>query len=1826
MYTVLVTESVSVSDALVAGQLYGVSVAESVSVSDALAAARRLPVDVADTVSVLDAVAGRLTAVVTPVDTVGVTDGLGASARLVGAVSDTVSVLDALTPALRVPVTVSDALTVNDAVGGQVTARPTLNETVGVSDSLLVSQGSLVSVSVTDTVGVSDAVSVVQYHSLGVLDLVRVADEVSAGIRTEQVVTDTVVVADTLGGSAIAVPLGNGRGVSVLFSREVPWEAAVDPVHYLFEGDGYPLTPLSVTIDTLPVDAGSAAVILGPYEVDLADHHPPTPLVGRYLTLASDLNPITVRVVSMAGSVARVDRPLFPDPGPLGWSVRSGAIGAVVTTPKMTLGASYTLTAFGPPIAFTGSAPRPRLLTAEYLSAQGALLLTFTDDMRGDPALTDPREYAVTGPTSVEIRRVVFLADNQVRVETSGMGFGTYTVTVNATGTPKDLAGNPMDPVFNQVIFGGDTPEDVRSIFVDKGPIARPPLTLLQGTGVTILGPNEVRLTGAGLGPTLVGRELVLVGTTRNDGAFPILALTGVNTCRVLASFSTPDVGAAGAAWVVQDARQGQIADDPAHVVVRINGVPTPVEAVVGLLGQIVLPAAPAPTDDVQVDYSWICNPQVECTRLNSEEFRFNSLAQVFPGGPTHTYPYQNTLLVPEDNPPSAVIQEGSGALVTAPNTVTLPAANVLANFVGLTLFLGGVNAGVGFRVTARLSATSVQVSPNPLVDINPSSWTLVDDQNVLLGRGPQPLLRGLKYRAFERAYTAVLNDPTTLVFNTPQHTIAYAPLQRPLDQSFVSYDPLTLPENDPVSPWTREGTGTALLLGAQLVVTDTTTGPFPGGEPLYWTRPLDTSFPQVFAMTWSMFGGPVPTYQGVWSGIAVGFSGPERALVVGYLDDGGIKKLGILKAGAGNDPSDLTAWTGGLDVDSNPTLAPAIFDWTLEHAYRVNRTVDGWIRVYLDGEVVESLRVLESDLPFLEELNDPFRQIQGAFFGSLSREAQSTSTWSFVRYGVFPTNPTQIAPTVYTSYEGTTFPEVSVPPWTPVGYHGTETLLPSDMLLVDSTSATTAATEQQVGLVGGDFRAFVHLEPLLSVAADVALDVGVQLRSHTHGPTPNGLMAAIDDGQYLVQLSLVASEAAPKFSYGGRSLPTESTPVAWSSLGSAGVAMVGRTLRITDDTIADGRVYYINETALPGDADRVMDPNTNFVVEARMKVLSATADPAGFAGVTVDAYDSQRALGFFLEEIAGVRYVTFQSEGVPIVAGRFAFDWLDGQAHTYRMTKTALANTVSLLVDNTMLGVLDYTDFATPPFSPVSTIAFGSATVASQSALSQVDWSYANVWRVVPGTKRYAGLWNGGATGTLRDFHLPALQRGSATVAGNVLTDPLGDFVARGVTSGDRLVIDTGPNAGVYFIAGATPTFLVVVGVFPSTPSQVDYRIPREVDWTAPHRYRMVRAPDGAVSLFLDAETAPLVRADYSPLSLPPSSAGVPRQLSGGLPSIVWGAVDPTNLSQSAWDFVRYGITSSPVESRIVPPHHVFNQRNTIASAEHLFTDVPHPHTDFWSSSDGIPPQGVPDFLRDPSVLAYTLLNQGTPLVPSTQTAEVRGITATDVFVSSLNNIEDVLNNDGDFTLNDGTIKTSLVYPPDVLYSNLEVIETVSGVPDLLTPFCDDCPGPTFRGVQYQNEVCLTYTAVALPEDTLSPTPWERVSDVPANVSATVFSGVLTYSTTGLTRTVYRNNTPLPDSPGLITEVTFRMKVAQDATFGLGDSQVRLGFSATPNMTVALAFITAPLGDRYVLVTDLNNGNVLGGIPFDWYDGAMHTYRLVRNPGMGTLQVFVDS
>lgn len=1791
--------------------------------------------------------------------------------------SEAVLLSEALSPTRDLGVQVSATVTHTEAVTATPGARPSGQDTLTLTEGLTISNGS----ELLEALSLSEALAFQQSDFAPVSEALTQTADVAAGVGAVEQIAEQVSLFESVQASGFVIVSLDGYTIQAQFPVELRLDGVLDPANYeLIPLDGgvpisitgvqpnFRVKTPSVTANAIPTtgqlfDSGIQSDLL---ESATTEFDPSS--FGDYLDVTSPSglnNSSNLRIEQVVdGTHVEVDRPLLVNSSlqdPLTLVHKSAVIGVTLATSKSTRGKSYLFVVkglrekqagalFTTSTVFTAVSEKPQLKSVLF-QPDGSVVVTFDQAMRHDSFLTSPDEYTITGATTVVVERVLSAAEDQVVLNTSGMGDGGYTLSVNALGTPHDLAGNPIDPFFNQAVFTGASPLLQRSIFTDKGPIAKPPLSLQAGVNVTIqtytspifgtgtpFTSTHVRLTGGAFVANHVGLYITISGTQLNDGTYRIAGLVGAgptNTLNLQAIFRLPDAnnGLNSTSWLLFDPRNGQIADDPSDVVVKVNGLPTPATSVVGLLGQVILPSVPDPTDTVTVDYAWVCNPVVDFRRLNSREFTLNNWdydVGHFPNPSQHTYRYRNTLV----------------------ETDSYGGANILATL-------------------------------------------------------DQPLLRSVHYRAYERAYSALLNDPALLLLNTPFHRIAYPPLERIVTGDSVSYSPFTLPESDPTAPWDRKGSGIASVALEQLTVTDNTTGPFPSGNPLFWFRSTDLSFPHVFAATWRMVVTEVVSKEGIWTGVSVGWSNGQRAIVLGYLDDGVSKKVGFLKRGSGNNPGATASWIGGLDVLNSPTHAPVAFDWSIVHSYRFFRSEDGVVKLYVDGGVMPLLQASESELIFLEELDDPFTKLEGAFFGSLSLPAESTSVWDFMRYVVLPVNPEQNAPSIFVNYEANDIPEDSPPLWTPVGYHGVETIIGGNTLLVDSFSATDQATEALVGLVDGDFRGYTRIEPLLAKSSDVALDVKMQVLSYTHGISPNGAMVAIDDGDRLVQLSFLSSVAQPKASYGGRSFPTDSTPAAWSVLGSGATAtMVGRTLNITDTSNSDGLVYFMEDLVAVDSSNRIVSSAIDYVMEFRVRVNSYTASPDSFAGASGDVFDGLRDVGLALSDEAGIKKIGFHSDGAFIQ--KYAFGWGDGNFHTYRVVKssspgTAIFNgfngiaggttfqdlstdffvdgvlpgdelvissggstgvypitginspttlqlsvfvpipgsnvvyqvqrnrnhTVALFADAVFVGSLDYNQFAAPAPGAPATMTFGSSTPATAQSVSDVDWVYFNVFRRPDeSVQKFVGIWKGTDPNSFAGYYLPLKEDGIAFVgvSGTMVTDSAADFLTAGVQVGDPLIVDDGPNKGDYTVTGvASSTQLLITPAFPLAPTQVRYRIPSQVDFTALHAYRLVKDPGGAVALFLDSVTDPIIRVAYSETTLPPSSAGLPSAVQNGFPSISFGAFDPTNLSQTNWDYVRYGITRSITELRIVPPHQVLNQRNVMSSPEHLTGTVAHNHTQYSSASTGVP-YPWESYVNNPLTGAFTKLNDGTPIVPLTQTYEVRRPTPVFVPVASLNNPADVLNSPGSFTLNNGTIKVTLLVPNDVLYNSLEIVEQATGEEDLLAPIFDQCQPYSLGSLYFQKETCLVYDGTVLPEnDSTPPTPWTLVSEVPGNVSTTTAAGVLTYSVNGGGgQTVYRNNTPLPDSIGLDTEVSFRVKLLNDSTSGMGDTGVRFGFSAF-GLTAALAFITTPLGDRQVHVLDLLANVTLGSIPFDFLDGNFHTYRLVKNVEAGAIDFLIE-
>jgi hypothetical protein len=650
-------------------------------------------------------------------DSVPESESLGTLVAFEVAASDTVGVSDAIHLVVAGSEHLTDLVTVSDAVGVLLQRRVALTTDILVFDSV---GGTYVyHVPLTSDVPVSDAVSFATRDIQNVFDAVSVSDALGVGSVLTLPLADQVQILESLSVGSTGI-VANNTTLTVFFSIEARIDYTPNLQNYFltatapaFSVDLLGQAPILTVLGSganasvftqVDVEAGDSSTIYV-VEIPTVDF---TISAAKYVFLNSPTNYVSyLRIVRvLSPTMVQVDKPILPDPlnGSVLWQLTTGVQGLTFETTKFTNGGTYTflvtglLSIPGAPFDFSSfcvaTAPQPRVISAESLD-DGQILVTFDSSMLVDQDLANPAEYQLLGPGSPYVESVATVNSTQVVLFTRNIQGGSYSLVVG-THTPHDSAGNPIDPFFDTVAFTTSPPINSRSIFTDYGPISRPPLTIETGVGVTFVDFQTVTLVGAVFPANYAGFQLKLSGTALNNGSYIILVVKTQNTVKVIASFNLPDSGGPVATWAVVNPRDGEIADDPAHVSVTINGTPVIPEEVIGLLGQIVLPSVPAHDQNVLVNYSWVLNPTVEIRRLNSKEFRLNDWNRdlgYLPGG-SH-YRYNNVLPVDTNFTSPPPIQQGNKASIITSSQVFLADGNALVDYAGLNLVLtAGINAG----------------------------------------------------------------------------------------------------------------------------------------------------------------------------------------------------------------------------------------------------------------------------------------------------------------------------------------------------------------------------------------------------------------------------------------------------------------------------------------------------------------------------------------------------------------------------------------------------------------------------------------------------------------------------------------------------------------------------------------------------------------------------------------------------------------------------------------------------------------------------------------------------------------------------------------------------------------------------------------------------------------------------------------------------------------------------------------------------------------------------------------------------------------------------
>jgi hypothetical protein len=450
-YVVGVSDTVTISDSLTARYHAVTSESDTVTVSDSLTARYHAVTSESDTLSIFET---TLTIVhaehVQAIESVSLFDAVSEHQQLGVSVSDTVTVADAVTLGRAFTQGVSDTVTISDSTQNQQGFHVGTPDSVTVSDS--VSSQHATSAGVSDSATISDAVSVGKGVLVHVTDSLIASDSLGAQQGHNVQVTQTVTIMENLqaGSAGTAVTINFGTGLRI--------DRLLDPTNYSFEpmGTAFPFTILGIRPVATAITSGNGATVVNTggfssFTLHFSDGTFTGANLNEYLSLSSTVNDISyLRIVQILNpNQVLVDKPLIsidPQNGSIPWALSSAPTSVVVITTKQTNIQTYNVQmaglqmASGAPFSFAGSfvasALQPRLQTVTALD-DGQILITYSEPMLDDEFLTSPAEYAITGPTPVNISSVRTVTSNQIVLQTVGMGSGSYNLTVNATPSTR---------------------------------------------------------------------------------------------------------------------------------------------------------------------------------------------------------------------------------------------------------------------------------------------------------------------------------------------------------------------------------------------------------------------------------------------------------------------------------------------------------------------------------------------------------------------------------------------------------------------------------------------------------------------------------------------------------------------------------------------------------------------------------------------------------------------------------------------------------------------------------------------------------------------------------------------------------------------------------------------------------------------------------------------------------------------------------------------------------------------------------------------------------------------------------------------------------------------------------------------------------------------------------------------------------------------------------------------------------------------------------------------------------------------------------------------
>lgn len=976
-------------------------------------------------------------------------------------------------------------------------------------------------------------------------------------------------------------------------------------------------------------------------------------------------------------------------------------------------------------------------------------------------------------------------------------------------------------------------------------------------------------------------------------------------------------------------------------VEVRVNGTPVEVASVNPYLGVIVtvipIPLTPPGTTDVEVDYIWFPSPVMEMAGLNVLGVVLNKY-DLNPG---------NNIVFSPGQFPGGGSKEGENfpfGLVLGPKTSREP-EYISHRFLGFEKpYTAALNSPTTLLLNRSNHTVALPDREQPGVgesityqgNVDP---TLADPVWELLG------LNSTDITADELSVTGVLPvvDESTGSFSIGQPTVYSREIDVSNPNTIIVVPRFVVDLENEDNPVVPDGVFTGVGFGAHndqylyfvgaLLINDVQhlgmlTEISRPEEVESWSIASAADIRIETPTTFTMQQSALPTFVREET---IGDLLPRFQIIVGT--QAGVYEIVQI---VDNTDDTATVTISGVFPEDPQFFGNANFtlyfeqkwdgdgDLTRPQTYRLvvvndNKTIkEGFAQLFIGGSLTGLVLTMSGGVPAPSKPADsvllfPTSNRGQVFWGSLSRKAMSTSLWDFFRYGTEPASTTFHFRGIVVAAEMTVLPEDDANNiwFVSQGFGYSEIDSTVDALLLKSTSADNMPGVGGVDLTFG----YGRIEAFLDRTQVLDLDTTYRVESGTRGSGDAHIL--VRDTEREVRLAtLLYEETAtdrfivddiPSVSLSGLLLPEQQVTTdedGWTKTGSLTlVAVQGQVLQY-QQAAGESISYSANFS------DYFTDPlpSKGRLLEMRLKVESlTTTDGLGNTGLfwQMDADDTgiARGVGVFLRTPVGgdpARVVLFDVDTATDVT-TFDFDWQDQAEHTYRTIIDPDLDTVTMVLDDTVVGtVAFFANFTLSGTSDQINFGFANALTTSFSELCSFSAS-----GTPPSTyKRTLGVWLGGDFSDIDNWEIPR-------------TDAL-----------------TVPNSD--------PTAVV-----------------EEMDWRVDIEVRIHRDPQWGVTILRpDLAPPPFFTGDFATQITEPSAGWINVEyqflplLSDALlqdtlitelqsetePQIgfvAFGALDPASVTQQRWQEVRYRIYEYPTEDFIAPHHMVLNQYNLDNSGE---------------------------------------------------------------------------------------------------------------------------------------------------------------------------------------------------------------------------------------------------------------------------------------------------